>query len=168
MPIYEYRCSKCGDFEAMQKMSDKPLTTCPTCRRKVTKLISSTSFQLKGSGWYITDYARKDKGGGKSESGDAGESKSEAKSESTTSASSDAARRKDRPRSPRQMRKVAWGICFLWPRSTGFQPVGGTGFSLFYGRSSSAPRSCVSFQQARAKGPCHHRLKACATFSAPR
>ena len=59
MPIYEYHCSKCGDFETMQKMSDKPLTHCPTCRRKVTKLISSTSFQLKGSGWYITDYAHK-------------------------------------------------------------------------------------------------------------
>ncbi len=59
MPIYEYHCRKCGDFEIMQKMSDKPLTTCPTCRRKVTKLISSTSFQLKGSGWYVTDYARK-------------------------------------------------------------------------------------------------------------
>ena len=64
MPIYEYHCSKCGDFETMQKMSDKPLTQCPTCRRKVTKLISSTSFQLKGSGWYITDYARKGDGGG--------------------------------------------------------------------------------------------------------
>lgn len=64
MPIYEYHCSKCGDFETMQRMSDKPLTQCPTCRRKVTKLISSTTFQLKGSGWYITDYARKGEGGG--------------------------------------------------------------------------------------------------------
>jgi putative FmdB family regulatory protein len=58
MPIYEYHCSKCGDFEVMQRMSDKPLAHCPTCRRSVTKLISTTSFQLKGSGWYITDYAR--------------------------------------------------------------------------------------------------------------
>jgi putative FmdB family regulatory protein len=64
MPIYEYHCSKCGDFETMQRMSDKPLTTCPTCRRKVTKLISSTTFHLKGSGWYITDYARKGEAGG--------------------------------------------------------------------------------------------------------
>src|SRR5438067_11914763 len=63
MPIYEYRCPKCGDFEAMQKMSDNPLTHCPTCRRKVTKLISSTTFHLKGSGWYVTDYARKGEGG---------------------------------------------------------------------------------------------------------
>jgi putative FmdB family regulatory protein len=67
MPIYEYHCSKCGDFETMQKMSDKPLTQCPTCRRKVTKLISSTTFQLKGSGWYVTDYARKGDGGGRQE-----------------------------------------------------------------------------------------------------
>jgi putative FmdB family regulatory protein len=84
MPIYEYHCSKCGDFETMQKMSDKPLTHCPTCRRKVTKLISSTSFQLKGSGWYITDYARKsDKGGGKKTD----DKKSESKSEGTSTAS---------------------------------------------------------------------------------
>lgn len=64
MPIYEYRCAKCGDFEEMQKMSDAPLQRCPKCRRKVTKLISSTSFQLKGTGWYVTDYAKKgsDKG----------------------------------------------------------------------------------------------------------
>jgi putative FmdB family regulatory protein len=59
MPIYEYHCPKCGEFEVIQKISDKPLSSCPTCRRKVNKLISSTSFQLKGSGWYITDYARK-------------------------------------------------------------------------------------------------------------
>jgi len=85
MPIYEYHCSKCGDFETMQKMSDKPLTKCPTCGRKVTKLISSTTFQLKGSGWYITDYARKgDSGGAK---GDKGEAKSETKSTDTESSS---------------------------------------------------------------------------------
>lgn len=70
MPIYEYHCSRCGDFEAMQKMSDKPLTQCPTCRRKVTKLISTTSFQLKGSGWYVTDYARKDGGAKQAKKGD--------------------------------------------------------------------------------------------------
>lgn len=63
MSIYEYHCPKCGDFETIQKMSDKPLTQCPTCRRKVSKLISSTTFHLKGSGWYVTDYARKNEGG---------------------------------------------------------------------------------------------------------
>jgi putative FmdB family regulatory protein len=75
MPIYEYHCSKCGDFETMQKMSDKPLTTCPTCRRKVTKLISSTTFHLKGSGWYVTDYARKGEGGGAKAADKKGEDK---------------------------------------------------------------------------------------------
>jgi putative FmdB family regulatory protein len=94
MPIYEYHCRKCGNFETMQKMSDKPLTQCPTCRRKVTKLISSTSFQLKGSGWYITDYARKgDAGGAKSDKkGDdkkSDDKKSETKgAEATTDSSS--------------------------------------------------------------------------------
>lgn len=59
MPIYEYRCSKCGQFELMQKITEPALKRCPTCQSKVTKLISSTSFQLKGTGWYVTDYARK-------------------------------------------------------------------------------------------------------------
>ena len=61
MPIYEYECGKCGTFEATQRITDKPLTRCPTCKGKVKKLISNTSFQLKGTGWYVTDYARKGK-----------------------------------------------------------------------------------------------------------
>lgn len=60
MPIYEYECRKCGSFEFTQKITDKPLGRCPTCKGKVKKLISNTSFQLKGTGWYVTDYARKD------------------------------------------------------------------------------------------------------------
>jgi putative FmdB family regulatory protein len=63
MPIYEYECSKCGVFEINQRITDDPIRKCPTCRSKVKKLISNTSFQLKGSGWYVTDYARKDGGG---------------------------------------------------------------------------------------------------------
>ncbi|MEW5975408.1 MAG: zinc ribbon domain-containing protein [Acidobacteriota bacterium] len=60
MPIYEYRCEKCGEhLEVIQKFSDKPLRSCPSCKGRLTKLISQTSFQLKGSGWYVTDYARK-------------------------------------------------------------------------------------------------------------
>jgi len=58
MPIYEYRCEKCGDFEHTQRITDAALQRCPTCKRKVRRLISNTSFQLKGSGWYVTDYAR--------------------------------------------------------------------------------------------------------------
>ena len=55
MPIYEYKCDKCGTFEATQRITDKALAKCPACKGKVKKLISNTSFQLKGSGWYITD-----------------------------------------------------------------------------------------------------------------
>ncbi|MBC2713907.1 MAG: zinc ribbon domain-containing protein [Desulfobacteraceae bacterium] len=60
MPIYEYECAKCGHIhEIMQKMSDKPLSKCPNCTGKLHKLISQSSFHLKGSGWYVTDYANK-------------------------------------------------------------------------------------------------------------
>jgi putative FmdB family regulatory protein len=59
MPIYEYECPGCGHIEAFQSIKDPPLTRCPTCRRKVTKLVSQSSFQLKGTGWYVTDYAGK-------------------------------------------------------------------------------------------------------------
>ena len=90
MPIYEYRCQKCGEFEVTQKITDTPLKKCPTCRSKVTKLISHTSFRLKGSGWYVTDYGRGGKAGkeggseAKSEpTSAAGESKSDPKSSSS-------------------------------------------------------------------------------------
>lgn len=63
MPIYEYECSKCNKiFEELQSFSDKDITKCPHCKGgKVKKLISLSSFQLKGDGWYSTDYARKPK-----------------------------------------------------------------------------------------------------------
>lgn len=60
MPIYEYACEKCGAVEeALQKFSDKPLTACKQCQGRLHKLISQSSFHLKGSGWYVTDYANK-------------------------------------------------------------------------------------------------------------
>jgi putative FmdB family regulatory protein len=62
MPIYEYKCEKCKKHhEIMQKITDKPLTICPGCGGAMNKMISSTSFVLKGSGWYATDYAGKGK-----------------------------------------------------------------------------------------------------------
>jgi putative FmdB family regulatory protein len=64
MPIYEYDCPRCGVFEATQRITEDPLSRCPTCRSKVKKLISQSSFQLKGTGWYATDYGRKDHGNG--------------------------------------------------------------------------------------------------------
>jgi len=60
VPIYEYQCSKCSEvFEAFQKITDDPLTECKFCQGLVDKLISQSSFQLKGTGWYLTDYAKK-------------------------------------------------------------------------------------------------------------
>jgi len=60
MPIYEYKCSKCGHtFELIQKFSDDPVSTCPVCGGKVERLVSAPAIQFKGSGWYITDYAHK-------------------------------------------------------------------------------------------------------------
>jgi len=69
MPIYEYECAKCGStIEAIQKMSDKPLKKHQGCGGNLTKLISAAGFQFKGTGWYVTDYARK--GSSSSESKD--------------------------------------------------------------------------------------------------
>jgi len=60
MPIYEYECKRCGKVEeVLQKFSDKPLTKCRHCSGKLHKLVSLSSFHLKGTGWYVTDYAGK-------------------------------------------------------------------------------------------------------------
>src|SRR6187401_632008 len=79
MALYEYQCQQCGvRSEVMQKMADPPLTTCEVCGGALKKLVSSPAVQFKGSGWYVTDYARK--GGGSSSSGSSksdGESRSE-------------------------------------------------------------------------------------------
>jgi putative FmdB family regulatory protein len=89
MPVYEYECQKCGTFETTQRITEEPLSKCPTCKGKVKKLISNTSFQLKGTGWYITDYARKGKDAPKTENGasssssESKESKSESKEPKT-------------------------------------------------------------------------------------
>ena len=57
MPIYEYRCSKCGKtFEALQSISARPIVKCIYCQGKTKKIVSLSSFQFKGNGWYITDY----------------------------------------------------------------------------------------------------------------
>ena len=62
MPIYEYECTECGKVEeALQKFSDKPLKKCHHCSGKLQKIVSHSSFQLKGTGWYVTDYADRSK-----------------------------------------------------------------------------------------------------------
>ena len=81
MPIYEYQCDKCGShFEVIQKFSDKPLKFYSNGKGRLTKLISQTSFQLKGSGWYVTDYAKS----GKTSTSKPDESNSKPAAESST------------------------------------------------------------------------------------
>ena len=63
MPLYEYQCPKDGTFELVRKFSDPPLAACPTCGGPIEKLVSAPAIQFKGTGWYITDYARKSTGG---------------------------------------------------------------------------------------------------------
>ncbi|OGA23684.1 MAG: FmdB family transcriptional regulator [Betaproteobacteria bacterium RIFCSPLOWO2_02_FULL_67_26] len=102
MPIYEYRCNSCGhEKEVLQRMSDKPLTKCPECgKRTFHKLVSAAGFQLKGTGWYATDFknsgakpaAKADKSGAKPDKPAesikpaASSSKESSTSESSTSA----------------------------------------------------------------------------------
>jgi putative FmdB family regulatory protein len=87
MPLYEYQCDECGHtFEKIQKFSDPLETTCPKCGGPLRKLMSSPAIQFKGSGWYITDYARKDSAPAKSDAKT--ETKTEGKSESSDGAKS--------------------------------------------------------------------------------
>ena len=87
MPLYEYQCDVCDHrFEVIQKFSDSSLQTCVKCGGGVRKLPSSPAIQFKGSGWYITDYARAGKSEGKPESKSESDSSS-AKSDSNSSAS---------------------------------------------------------------------------------
>lgn len=80
MPIYEYGCMKCGKtHEIMQKFSDAPMAVCPDCGGEVRKMISNTSFVLKGTGWYVTDYASNKKGGSDKSTKKPAESKTEEK-----------------------------------------------------------------------------------------
>lgn len=114
MPLYEYQCDSCGRrFEVIQKWSDALIETCSVCGGPVHKLQSAPAFQFKGTGWYVTDYAKKeqpgstgqgdgdskegvkattDKGGDKAEKGEKGEktSKSDKSTDSAKSPSSDA------------------------------------------------------------------------------
>ena len=88
MPLYEYQCDKCAHrFEVIQKFSDVPIDVCPKCGGPVKKLLSSPAIQFKGTGWYITDYARS----GKSDSGSVAAS-SETKTETKTESKSEPAK----------------------------------------------------------------------------
>jgi putative FmdB family regulatory protein len=91
MPLYEYECDERGHrFEKIQKFSDPPVDKCPICGSPVHKLISSPAIQFKGSGWYITDYARKDAAATKADAAEAATvSSAESKSSTTTDSKSD-------------------------------------------------------------------------------
>lgn len=96
MPLYEYQCGECEHrFEVIQKFSDALASTCPECGGPVTKLASSPAIQFKGTGWYVTDYARKPSGGEPSKTSDStrkestsGEKTEKTKTDSKTSSSS--------------------------------------------------------------------------------
>ena len=87
MPLYEYECEKCGKhFEKIEKMGGPHLKKCPSCSGRVERLMSAPAIQFKGSGWYVTDYARSsNRGAEKSDAGGASE-KSDSKAETKTDA----------------------------------------------------------------------------------
>jgi putative FmdB family regulatory protein len=105
MPLYEYECRACGDrFERIQKFSDPPVEVCPTCKGAVRKLISSPAFQFKGTGWYVTDYAKS----GSEKEGRAGEGEggSDEKAQKTDkSEKKDAGKTKETAAKPKDSKK---------------------------------------------------------------
>jgi putative FmdB family regulatory protein len=89
MPLYEYECKKCGHrFEKIQKFSDKMVKKCPECGGLVEQMISAPAVQFKGSGWYVTDYAKKSSSPGSSGGDSGAKDKSDDKSKSDSSSSS--------------------------------------------------------------------------------
>jgi putative FmdB family regulatory protein len=92
LPLYEYECPKDGTFELVRKFSDAPLEACPTCGGPIEKLASAPAIQFKGTGWYVTDYARKSGGGESKEKGgekEAAKDKGSSSSSETKSTSSE-------------------------------------------------------------------------------
>jgi putative FmdB family regulatory protein len=91
VPLYEYRCTKCGHtFEKIQKFSDPHVSECPKCGAEVEQLISAPAVQFKGAGWYVTDYAKKSgSSSSKTEASPSSESKAETKTETKTESKPD-------------------------------------------------------------------------------
>ena len=105
MPLYEYQCTKCGHrFEKIQKFSDPILKKCPDCGGKLEQLISAPAVQFKGSGWYVTDYAKKS--GASSSSGD-GESTAKDSSKDSGKDSKDTSKKESKPKSDSKESKKA-------------------------------------------------------------
>jgi putative FmdB family regulatory protein len=96
LPLYEYECPEHGRFELVRKFSDPPITKCPQCGKPVQKVLSAPAIQFKGSGWYVTDYAKKSGG----ESKDGGKAKTDGggkEATSSTESSSKDSSSKDKP-----------------------------------------------------------------------
>jgi putative FmdB family regulatory protein len=90
MPLYEYKCGKCGKhFDVIQKFSDEPLTTHEECGGPVERLLSAPAFHFKGSGWYVTDYAKSNGNSSPAKADGGSDSKSESKSDSKSDAKAD-------------------------------------------------------------------------------
>ena len=98
MPLYEYQCEAChARFEKIQKFSDPLVEVCPSCGGKVNKLLSSPAIQFKGTGWYITDYAKKSSTDGGSKNSSSSSSSSTSSSSSDSSSTTPAASSTDSP-----------------------------------------------------------------------
>ncbi len=113
MPIYEYECSTCGkQFEVFQKITEEPLTKCKFCEGRVRRLISQCSFQLKGTGWYVTDYKHggSTSSGNGSKSADNKEEKKETKTESVKSESPKTETSKSEPSKSEKAAEKSGGV----------------------------------------------------------
>ena len=92
MPIYEFECCECGNqIQVLQKFTDKPVTECSVCRGRMKKLISQSTFHLKGSGWYVTDYASKS-GGAQAKTATTEEKSTTAETKTTTTTTTESAK----------------------------------------------------------------------------
>ena len=106
MPLYEYECKKCHHrFERIQKFSDPHVTKCPKCKGPIEQLISAPAVQFKGSGWYVTDYAKKGSSGASSSSSSSSESDSSSKETSEAKDSKDTKKKDDKPKADSSSRK---------------------------------------------------------------
>ena len=98
MPLYEYECAACGErFERLQKFADPPIKTCPACGGHVSRLLSSSAIRFKGSGWYVTDYARPDRIGARGDQHAAEKESADAEKSESGSSQSDKSEAGEKP-----------------------------------------------------------------------
>jgi putative FmdB family regulatory protein len=106
MPLYEYQCKKCKHrFEKIQKFSDKMLTKCPECGGPIEQMVSAPAVQFKGSGWYVTDYAKKGSSSASSSSSENESSAKEAKETKEEKKDNKADKKEEKPKSESSPKK---------------------------------------------------------------